>query len=197
MARMKKDKTPRNGGSARTRCRGRCPPAKKASGGPGGRVFHHAGRRTSRARSNPATAPIIGIPEKSLLAIARCTRRSGRRAGGPRQGQRPQLLHLPGPNQAGRVLLFSYFEYVVLDFQRDMAAMGDEVTKLWWTYTTHSKPAFPARPKASNGKPWKRCSTPIEPKSYGVPSVLSVLFCYRPERTQAMLKNIPPSCLPT
>ncbi|MCL5278765.1 MAG: L-rhamnose mutarotase [Planctomycetes bacterium] len=57
-----------------------------------------------------------------------------------------------GQIRPGEYLLFSYFEYIGDDFPRAMVAMGDEVTKLWWTYTDPLQVRLPGTPE---GQQWK------------------------------------------
>ena len=50
--------------------------------------------------------------------------------------------------------LFSYFEYVGDDFEKDMARMkADPTSRRWWTYTDPCQQPIPAR---AEGEWWHR-----------------------------------------
>ena len=95
----------------------------------------------------------IGLPEMNVLAYTQMHAAvwPGVLAALDKVNIRNYSIYL-GQIKPGAYLLFSYFEYVGDDFQRDMAAMGDEVTKLWWTYTDPLKTRLPGTPE---GQQWK------------------------------------------
>jgi L-rhamnose mutarotase len=56
-----------------------------------------------------------------------------------------------GKIEPGRYLLFSYFEYIGSDFEKDMSSVGDEITRKWWTYTDPLQNPLPTR---KSGEHW-------------------------------------------
>ncbi len=116
-------------------------------------VFHRAGPAYKPSQIKSRHGSIIGIPEKSLLAYTQMHAAvwPGVLAALDKVNVRNYSIYL-GRIKPGEYLLFSYFEYVGADFQRDMAAMGNEVTKLWWTYTDPLQRRLPGTPE---GQQWK------------------------------------------
>jgi L-rhamnose mutarotase len=116
-------------------------------------VFHHDGPAYQQSQVKSRHGSIIGIPEKSILAYTQMHAAvwPGVLAALDKVNIRNYSIYL-GQIKPGEYLLFSYFEYVGDDFQRDMASMGDEVTKLWWTYTDPLQTRLPGTPE---GQQWK------------------------------------------
>ena len=76
-----------------------------------------------------------------------------RRPGGHRQGQHPQLLHLPGPDQARRVPAVQLLRVRRRRLQGRHGGHGRRGDQdLVDATPTRSRSACPARPKASSGK---------------------------------------------
>jgi L-rhamnose mutarotase len=116
-------------------------------------VFHHGGPAYKQSQIKSRHGSIIGLPEKNILAYTQMHAAvwPGVLAALDKVNIRNYSIYL-GQTQAGEYLLFSYFEYVGDDFQRDMAAMADDVTKLWWTYTDPLQTRLPGTPA---GQQWK------------------------------------------
>lgn len=116
-------------------------------------VFHHDGPAYQPSQIKSRHGSIVGIPEKSILAYTQMHAAvwPGVLAALDKVNIRNYSIYL-GQIKPGEYLLFSYFEYVGDDFPRDMAAMGDEVTKLWWTYTD---PLQMRLPGTAAGQQWK------------------------------------------
>jgi L-rhamnose mutarotase len=116
-------------------------------------VFHHDGPAYKQSQIKSRHGSIIGIPEKSILAYTQMHAAvwPGVQAALDQVNIRNYSIYL-GQIKPGEYLLFSYFEYVGDDFQRDMASMADEVTKLWWTYTDPLQTRLPGTPE---GQQWK------------------------------------------
>ena len=116
-------------------------------------VFHHEGPAYRPSQIKSRHGSIIGIPEKSILAYTQMHAAvwPGVLAALDKVNIRNYSIYL-GQIQPGEYLLFSYFEYIGDDFQRDMAAMADEVTKVWWTYTDPLQMRLPGTPE---GQQWE------------------------------------------
>ncbi len=116
-------------------------------------VFHHDGPAYQQSQIKSRHGSIIGIPEKSILAYTQVHAAvwPGVLAALDRVNIRNYSIYL-GQIKPGDYLLFSCFEYVGDNFQRDMASMADEVTKLWWTYTDPLQTRLPGTPE---GQQWK------------------------------------------
>jgi len=116
-------------------------------------VFHHEGPACPPGRVPSRHSAIVGIPEKSILAYTQMHAAvwPGVLATLDKLHIRNYSIYL-GRIEPGEYLLFSYFEYTGDDFDRDMAAMSDEVTRLWWTYTDPLQQRLPGTPE---GQQWK------------------------------------------
>jgi L-rhamnose mutarotase len=116
-------------------------------------VFHHEGPTFKPSQIKSRHGSIIGIPEKSILAYTQMHAAvwPGVLAALDKVNIRNYSIYL-GQIRPGEYLLFSYFEYIGDDFARDMAAMGDAVTQLWWTYTDPLQTRLPGTPE---GRQWK------------------------------------------
>jgi len=113
-------------------------------------VFHHQG---PAYKGKPAKrfGSIIGIEEKNILAYTQMheTVWSGVLASIEKCNIRNYSIYL-GQIEPGDWLLLSYFEYIGNDFEADMAKIGDEVTKTWWTYTDPLQTPLPTRKKGEH-----------------------------------------------
>lgn len=116
-------------------------------------VFHHDGPAYKPSQITSRHGSIIGISEKSILAYTQLHAAvwPGVLAAIDKANIRNYSIYL-GQIKPGEYLLFSYFEYVGDDFERDMASMADEVTKVWWTYTDPLQTRLPGTPE---GQQWK------------------------------------------
>ena len=116
-------------------------------------VFHHDGPACKPSQIKSRHGSIIGMPEKNILAYTQLHAAvwPGVLAALDKVNIRNYSIYL-GQIKPGEYLLFSYFEYIGDDFQGDMARMGDEVTKLWWTYTDPLQVRLPGTPE---GQQWK------------------------------------------
>ncbi|MCU0916647.1 MAG: L-rhamnose mutarotase [Planctomycetes bacterium] len=96
---------------------------------------------------------IIGLRQESLLAYTQLHAAvwPGVLAALDQVNIRNYSIYL-GQIEPGEYLLFSYFEYIGDDFSGDVARMGDEVTRLWWTYTDPLQIRLPGTPA---GQQWK------------------------------------------
>lgn len=113
-------------------------------------VFHHAGP-AYKGKPVKRFGSIIGIEEKNILAYTQMHESvwSGVLASIEKCNIRNYSIYL-GQLEPGNWLLFSYFEYIGDDFQADMAKIGDEVTKTWWTYTDPLQNPLPTRKKGEH-----------------------------------------------
>ena len=113
-------------------------------------VFHHQGS-PYKGKPTKRIGSIIGIEEKNILAYTQMheTVWSGVLASIDKCNIRNYSIYL-GQINPGNWLLFSYFEYIGNDFQGDMAKIGNEVTKTWWTYTDPLQKPLPTRKKGEH-----------------------------------------------
>ncbi len=154
MARMKKDKTTQEWWKQTDPLQRPLPTRKEGEWWAQWReVFHHDGPQHEPSQIKSRHGSIIGMPQKNILAYTQMHAAvwPGVLAALDKVNIRNYSIYL-GQIRPGEYLLFSYFEYVGDDFQRDMAAMGDEVTKLWWTYTDPLQVRLPGTPE---GQQWK------------------------------------------
>jgi L-rhamnose mutarotase len=154
MARMKKDKTTQEWWKRTDPLQRPLPTRKEGEWWAQWReVFHHAGPAFKPSQIKSRHGSIIGMPEKNILAYTQMHAAvwPGVLAALDKINIRNYSIYL-GQIRPGEYLLFSYFEYIGDDFPRDMAAMGDEVTKLWWTYTDPLQTRLPGTPE---GQQWK------------------------------------------
>jgi L-rhamnose mutarotase len=154
MARMKKDKTTQEWWKRTDPLQRPLPTRKEGEWWAQWReVFHHAGPAFKPSQIKSRHGSNIGMPEKNILAYTQMHAAvwPGVLAALDKINIRNYSIYL-GQIRPGEYLLFSYFEYIGDDFPRDMAAMGDEVTKLWWTYTDPLQTRLPGTPE---GQQWK------------------------------------------
>ncbi len=97
-------------------------------------VFHFAGAPSDKKPARYGS--IIGIAKENLLAYTQLHAAvwPGVLAAIERCNIRNYSIYL-GQIEPDQYLLFSYFEYIGDDFEKDMKDIADEVTKKWWTYT--------------------------------------------------------------
>ncbi|HPS55437.1 MAG TPA: L-rhamnose mutarotase [Sedimentisphaerales bacterium] len=114
-------------------------------------VFHYAGP-AYKGKCVKRIGSIIGIEEKNILAYTQLHKTvwPGVLASIEKCNIRNYSIYL-GQIERGNWLLFSYFEYIGNDFEGDMAKIGDEVTKVWWTYTDPLQRPLPTR---KEGEHW-------------------------------------------
>jgi L-rhamnose mutarotase len=117
-------------------------------------VFHHDGPPYKQSQIASRHGSVIGIPEKSILAYTQMHAAvwPGVLAALDKANIRNYSICL-GQIEPGEYLLFSYFEYIGDDFDRDMTVMADEVTRLWWTYTDPLQTRLPGTPEGQQWKP--------------------------------------------
>ena len=127
---------------------------RRANGGPSGRrCSTTTGRRTSRARSSPATARSSACPRRTSSPTRRCTRRSGPASWRP--STRSTSATTPSTwarSSRASTCCSATSSTSATTSTRDMAGMADEVTKLWWTYTDPLQVRLPGTPE---GQQWK------------------------------------------
>jgi L-rhamnose mutarotase len=116
-------------------------------------VFHHEGPAYRPSQMKSRHGSIIGLRQESLLAYTQLHAAvwPGVLAALDQVNIRNYSIYL-GQIEPGEYLLFSYFEYIGDDFSGDVARMGDEVTRLWWTYTDPLQIRLPGTPA---GQQWK------------------------------------------
>ncbi len=117
-------------------------------------VFHYDGPVYDQRDIKLRYGSIVGIREESILAYTQMHAAvwPGVLAALGDVNIRNYSIYL-GQVTPGEYLLFSYFEYIGGDFERDMARMAaDEVTQLWWTYTDPLQTRLPGTPA---GAQWK------------------------------------------
>lgn len=114
-------------------------------------VFHHDGPAYDKVTSRHGS--IIGMPKENILAYTQmhAVVWPGVLAVIDKANIRNYSIYL-GQITPGEHLLFSYFEYVGDDFEKDMERMADEVTRVWWTYTDPLQVRLPGTP---DGEQWK------------------------------------------
>jgi L-rhamnose mutarotase len=97
-------------------------------------VFHHDGPATNKKGSRHGS--IIGMDKKNILAYTQLHAAvwPGVLAAIDKANIRNYSIYL-GQLEKDKYLLFSYFEYVGDNFEKDMKDIANEVTKTWWTYT--------------------------------------------------------------
>jgi len=116
-------------------------------------VFHHDGPAYKPSQIKSRHGSIIGLPAKNILAYTQMHAAvwPGVLGAIDKANIRNYSIYL-GQIKPGEYVLFSYFEYIGDDFQRDMASMADEGTKVWWTYTDPLQVRLPGTPE---GQQWK------------------------------------------
>jgi len=154
MARMKKDKTTQEWWKQTDPLQRPLPTRKEGEWwAQWQEVFHHDGPACKPSQIKSRYGSIIGMPAKNILAYTQLHAAvwPGVLAALDKVNIRNYSIYL-GQIKPGEYLLFSYFEYIGDDFRGDMARMGDEVTKLWWTYTDPLQVRLPGTPE---GQQWK------------------------------------------
>jgi len=108
-------------------------------------VFYNAGP-PYKGKPNKRLASVIGIAEKNILPYTQMHAAvwPGVLASIERCNIHDYSIYLGQP-QPDQYLLFSYFEYVGDNFDKDMSSIGDEVTQVWWTYTAPLQTPLPTR----------------------------------------------------
>lgn len=117
-------------------------------------VFRYAGPAYERRDVKLRYGSIVGLRAESLLAYTQMHAAvwPGVLAALGEVNIRNYSIYL-GQIRPGEYLLFSYFEYVGDDFDRDMKRMAaDKVTQLWWSYTDPLQVRLPGTPE---GGQWK------------------------------------------
>jgi len=114
-------------------------------------VFHHDGPAYDKVTSRHGS--IIGMPEENILAYTQmhAVVWPGVLAAIDRANIRNYSIYL-GQITPCEYLLFSYFDYVGGDFEKDMKGIENKVTKTWWTYTDPLQVRLPGTP---DGEQWK------------------------------------------
>jgi L-rhamnose mutarotase len=112
-------------------------------------VFHYQGPPMPVNKNPRRFGSVIGIPKKSILAYTQLHAAPwpGVIAGIEKANIRNYSIYL-GQIKPDEYYLFSYFEYVGTDFDKDMAeAEKDPVSIEWWKYTDPlQKPLSIAKP---------------------------------------------------
>jgi L-rhamnose mutarotase len=116
-------------------------------------VFHYQGPPTPVCMNPRRLGSVIGIPKKSILAYTQLHAAPwpGVIAAIEKANIRNYSIYI-GQIKPDEYYLFSYFEYVGTDFDKDMAEIDKDPTSIeWWKYTDPlQKPLSIAKP----GEQW-------------------------------------------